>query len=241
MTDTWSDAELEPYRTLFGLGLPDAVMSAHVTNRTLDRDLPASLSAATIDGLLRTDLGWDGPVITDDMGAVAITSRYDRTEAIALAIEAGNDVLTFANQATHEADLAEQVVETIVSHVRSGRISPDRLQRVGRSPGTLGAAARGLTAASQSPEIEQLVLRLARQQVDEAALHGLALEQRPMDLAGDGHLHAQPVGQGQRGIHGVGALRGARQGPLELCPRRGPWPAPRRDGGCATAASRRWR
>jgi beta-N-acetylhexosaminidase len=129
VTDTWTDAELEPYRTLFGLGLPDAVMSAHVVNRNLDPDLPASLSAATIDGLLRTDLGWDGPVITDDMGAVAITSRYERSEAIALAIEAGNDMLTFANQATYETDLAAQVIDAIVGHVRSGRISPDRLQQ----------------------------------------------------------------------------------------------------------------
>ncbi len=129
VTTTWTDMELDPYRSLFGSNLPDAVMSAHVVNRQLDPDLPASLSPATIDGLLRTGLGWTGPVVTDDMGAVAITSRFERDEAIALAIEAGNDLLTFANQATYEDDLAEQVIEAIVAHVRSGRISAARLER----------------------------------------------------------------------------------------------------------------
>ena len=137
VTTTWTDLELDPYRSLFASNLPDAVMSGHVTNHQLDPGLPASLSPATIDGLLRTGLGWSGPVVTDDIGAVAITSRYERDEAIALAIEAGNDLLTFANQATYEDDLAEQVIEAIVAHVRSGRIDAARLQRSVERLGTL--------------------------------------------------------------------------------------------------------
>ncbi len=70
-------------------------MSANILNGQIDPKAPASLSSATVDGLLRGQLGWSGPVVTDDLSAVAITSQFTQAEAIALAIEAGNDLLTF--------------------------------------------------------------------------------------------------------------------------------------------------
>jgi beta-N-acetylhexosaminidase len=127
VTRTWTDAELEPYRALIAGGVPDAVMTGHIVNDTLDPDVPASLSAATVDGLLRGQLGWTGVVMTDDLGAEAIAGRYERDEAIALAIEAGNDLLLFANQTIYVADLASAVIDTIVGHVVSGRISEGRI------------------------------------------------------------------------------------------------------------------
>ena len=127
VTGTWSDAELEPYRTLIAAGLPDAVMTGHIVNDTLDPGVPASLSVATVDGLLRGQLGWAGVVVTDDLGAEAIAGRYERDEAVALALEAGNDLLLFANQTVYVADLATELIETIAGHVESGRVSEARL------------------------------------------------------------------------------------------------------------------
>ncbi len=127
VTRTWSEAELEPFETLISLGLPDAVMTGHMVNDTIDPGIPASLSAATVDGLLRTRLGWTGAVITDDLGAEAITSRYRQPEAVALAIEAGNDLLLFANQTNYVPDLATQLVDAIAQLVASGRISEARI------------------------------------------------------------------------------------------------------------------
>ena len=127
VTASWSEAELEPFETLIGLGLPDAVMSGHIVNDTIDPGLPASLSAASIDGLLRGRLGWAGTVITDDLGAEAIVSRYSRDEAVALALAAGNDLLLFANQSVYVPDLAMEVVETIAGLVASGRVTEARI------------------------------------------------------------------------------------------------------------------
>lgn len=127
VTKTWTEAELEPYRTLISAGLPDAIMSGHIVNDTLDPGIPASLSPATIDGLLRNQLGWTGVVVTDDLGAEAIVGTYDRDEAIALALDAGNDLLLFANQTSYVADLADRVIESIVGHVTSGRIAETRI------------------------------------------------------------------------------------------------------------------
>jgi beta-N-acetylhexosaminidase len=105
-------------------------MSGNIVNRTLDPSgRPASLSAAMIDGLLRGTLGWTGAVVTDDLGAVAITSRFTQMEAIARAIEAGNDLLIFANQATYVPDLAARVIDTVVAHIASGRLTEARVDQ----------------------------------------------------------------------------------------------------------------
>lgn len=127
VTATWTEPELEPYETLIGAGVPDAVMVGHMVNDRLDPGIPASLSRPTIEGVLRERLGWTGAVITDDLGAEAIAGRYDREEAVALALEAGNDLLLFANQTIYVPDLAAQLVETIAGLVESGRISEARI------------------------------------------------------------------------------------------------------------------
>ena len=129
VTKTWTEAELEPFETLIAAGLPDAVMTGHIVNDTLDPGVPASLSVATVDGILRRRLGWDGAVITDDLGAEAIASRYSREEAVVLALEAGNDLLLFANQTVYVPDLAAELVETILGLVTSGRISEARIDQ----------------------------------------------------------------------------------------------------------------
>ena len=66
-------------------------------------------------------------MITDDLGAAAITLLHKQPEAVALAIEAGNDLLLFANQTVYVPELAEQLVDTIVELVASGRISEARI------------------------------------------------------------------------------------------------------------------
>lgn len=127
VTDTWTEEELLPYEVLIAAGLPDAVMTGHMVNDALDPGVPASLSAETIEGLLRGRLGWTGAVITDDLGAEAIATRYPRAEAVALALEAGNDLLLFANQTIYVPDLAEQLVEEILALVESGRVTEGRI------------------------------------------------------------------------------------------------------------------
>jgi beta-N-acetylhexosaminidase len=129
VTLTWTKVELEPFATLIGAGLPDAVMTGHIVNDMLDPGVPASLSVATVEGLLRKQLGWTGAVITDDLGAEAIVSRYTQEDAVVLALEAGNDLLLFANQTVYVPDLAAQLVETILGAVASGRISEARIDQ----------------------------------------------------------------------------------------------------------------
>ena len=136
VTATWRRRELDPFRALIDSGHADTIMAANLVNRDLDADYPASLSSAIVTDLLRGELGWDGVVITDDLHAGAITSAFGADEAIARAIEAGCDLLLFANQQRFDADLASKTIDTIEALVASGRISMERLlvsqARVGR-------------------------------------------------------------------------------------------------------------
>ena len=125
VTETWSDSELDPYRGLLG-GFADCVMVGHIDNRNIDATQPASLSGATLTGLLRGVLGWQGPVITDDMQAVAITDRFARADAMAAALNAGADLLLYSKP-TADSGYYTDIVDTIEALVMSGRVDEARI------------------------------------------------------------------------------------------------------------------
>jgi len=129
VTRTWSDKELDPYRTLLSQGLVDVVMAGHVVNGQIDPSAPASLSRGAVTDLLRDELGWDGVVITDDLDAGAITKAFGREDAVALAIDAGNDLLLFANQQVYDPDVVTWAVDLIEGFVTDGRIEEARIDR----------------------------------------------------------------------------------------------------------------
>ena len=102
-------------------------MAGHVINGQLDAARPASLSKAVVTGLLRGELGWDGVVVTDDLQAKAIDAAFGRDEAVILALEAGNDLLLFANQQTYDPGIVSRVVSVVVGAVDSGRLPVARI------------------------------------------------------------------------------------------------------------------
>jgi beta-N-acetylhexosaminidase len=127
VTNTWSRTELEPFRRLVAAGEADLVMAGHVVNRHHDAKHPASLSRAVVGDLLRAELGWDGVVVTDDLQAAAITKAFGADEAVLLALEAGNDLLLFANQQVYDAEVVDRVVTTVAGAVKAGRIPESRI------------------------------------------------------------------------------------------------------------------
>jgi beta-N-acetylhexosaminidase len=129
VTKTWTRTELEPFRRLIAAGTADLVMAGHVVNGQLDAKHPASLSKAVVTDLLRGELGWDGVVVTDDLQAAAIVKAFGRDEAILLALEAGNDLLLFANQQTYDPKIVGHVVGVIAAAVAAGRIEQSRIEQ----------------------------------------------------------------------------------------------------------------
>ena len=124
---TWQRDELEPYRALIAEGIVDTVMTAHVFNSQLDPTYPATLSHATITGILRDELGFDGVVITDDMNMQAITGEYGFEQAAVLAIQAGADLLAYGNNLVYDPDVAQRAIAALKSAVDQGELTEARI------------------------------------------------------------------------------------------------------------------
>ncbi len=127
VSGTWHPTELTPFRQLISAGTADAVMVAHLLNRQLDPGLPASLSPAVVGNLLRGQLGWTGPVVSDDLQAAAITQRYGRAQAVTMALRAGVDLLVFANQQVYDQNVVRETVDTVVGLVKAGTLTEARI------------------------------------------------------------------------------------------------------------------
>ncbi len=129
VTNTWSDRELKPYKMIIDSGYVDAVMTAHIVNKRLDKNgLPGTLSVDILDGILRKKLGFNGVVFSDDMQMHAIAKNYGLEETIKLAINAGVDIMVFSNNISgSEERTVTKVHEIIRKFVESGEISITRI------------------------------------------------------------------------------------------------------------------
>ncbi|QYN37229.1 glycoside hydrolase family 3 protein [Pseudonocardia sp. DSM 110487] len=118
--------DLRPYASLLGPGGPLAdgrtgVLVGHLDVPGLTTDLPSSLTPE-VYALLRGEIGFDGLVLTDDLGAMdAVTDEFTLPEAVERALEAGADMALWSS---------------------GGRITPvlDHLEQAGLDPAGNDAA-----------------------------------------------------------------------------------------------------
>lgn len=112
--------ELQPFSAAQVCGV-DLVMVAHISApNVVGDDTPCSLSEKMITGILRTDLGYDGLVITDAMNMGAIAKNYDSGIAAKMAVKAGVDMILMPND-------FQAAYSGLYTAVRSGEISEERI------------------------------------------------------------------------------------------------------------------
>ena len=124
VTTTWKDRELAPYRTLIDAGQIPAAMTAHLYHpRFSDRHgWPSSLSSRTTREL-RDGLGFEGPIVTDDLGMEAVLQAAGSIETAAVqALLAGADMLILSNHPNHDPGLIGRVHAAISNAVASGKL-----------------------------------------------------------------------------------------------------------------------
>lgn len=129
-TSTWNEKELIPFKRMIDSGRADMIMTAHIFNRNIDADLPATLSPATLTGLLREKLGFEGVILTDDIYMQGIIDNYSAPDAVIKAILAGADMLIMGNNITtgFESDRPAKTVDIIVDAVEKGIIPRERIE-----------------------------------------------------------------------------------------------------------------
>jgi beta-N-acetylhexosaminidase len=113
--------DLLPFRAAIAAGAP-AIVVSHAFYAAYDPVTPASLSPAVIGGLLRGQLGFRGVVITDDLGAGAITAAGGVQAAAPRALAAGADLVLIG-----QPSAGRKARRGIVTALKSGALPRARL------------------------------------------------------------------------------------------------------------------
>lgn len=93
-TTTRTDAFLEPFRSAVKAGTPFVMVSSAIYSR-IDPKTQAAFSSTVIRDVLRGSLGFQGAVISDDLGAaVAVSDHTPEQRAVDFLKAGGNMVLT---------------------------------------------------------------------------------------------------------------------------------------------------
>jgi|LFRM01.1.fsa_nt_gb beta-N-acetylhexosaminidase len=104
--DQLKELEFIPFETGIKAG-SDLVMLAHILT-PLD-DVPSSLSDIIVN-ILRTDLGFDGLIITDSLSMNAITEYYSASESALAAFETGVDILLMPSNYQEAFDAIKEAI-----------------------------------------------------------------------------------------------------------------------------------
>jgi beta-N-acetylhexosaminidase len=143
--------DLPPFEAAIKAGTL-AIMPSHLRVPELTGDLPATVSAAAITGLLRGELGFTGVIVSDALEMRATRDMFGIPGAAVLAVAAGTDLLCLGRDGGEDEYLA--VRDALVAAVRDGTLDGARLEeaadRVARLRGGL-ARARLSSAAPAGP------------------------------------------------------------------------------------------
>lgn len=120
------EVELAPFRAAIAAGV-GSIMTSHIMFPQIDPELPATLSPAILTGLLRSELGYDGLVITDCLEMKGLAG-WGSAEAAVKAAIAGADMLLACN--TYKTQ--REITDALVDAVTSGRLSEERIDEANR-------------------------------------------------------------------------------------------------------------
>ncbi len=138
VSSTWQEQELMPYKAL--KNKTDAVMVAHIFNKNLDSKYPASLSNKIVTNLLKRKIGFSGVIISDDLQMGAIKKFYSLKETIARSLNAGVDVMLFANQVSPSKVIhLDRLIQITKELLKEKRVSEARIKEANQKINQLKA------------------------------------------------------------------------------------------------------
>jgi beta-N-acetylhexosaminidase len=178
-----------------------AIMTHHGVYPAFD-DKPATISKRTLD-FLRSNMGYQGLIITDDLIMHAVQDHFPGAEGCILAINAGVDLIIFTGA-------GEKLLDDLEAAVNDGRIEPGALEaslrRVLKAKQEWvlpGIAANAGATRPASAAGEALALSIARKAIrvtkNQAPEGGplLPLTRAKLDAAVKESRHSPAGGQGK--------------------------------------------
>ncbi|AGK56704.1 glycoside hydrolase [Hyphomicrobium denitrificans 1NES1] len=133
------------------------IMTSHILFKAIDPEWPATLSRKITHGLLREELGFEGVIVSDDVGMRAVSRLFDNPEMAVNFMAAGNDMLMIC---AHWADTerARLLAERLIEARRSGALASRDLDR---SRARVAAMLRATPQNAVSPLSEDVFRRHA--------------------------------------------------------------------------------
>ena len=130
-----------PFAAAIEAGAP-MIMTAHILLPNIDPDLPASLSPAVLEGMLRRDLRYEGVVLADDLGMGALARRYGCGDSAVMTLNAGSDIAMLC----HDSTVVPEAIDAVAAALDAGSFDAARWAasraRVARLRKTIGAVER---------------------------------------------------------------------------------------------------
>lgn len=166
--------ELLPFQAAIGAGV-QAIMTAHVIFKAWDPAHPATVSASILRDILRTELGFSGVIVSDDLGMAAMSETMPWEEIPLRAIRAGVDLLLICHhrprqeqaytailRAVEAGEVAETLIDAAVARVHALKSGLDRLLQAVPPPATLaciGSAEHQALAAKVFEQSAHVTMR----------------------------------------------------------------------------------
>jgi beta-N-acetylhexosaminidase len=183
--DTFVRAALPPFRAAIEAGVA-SIMTAHIVVPALD-DRPATTSRVILQDLLRSELGFDGMVMTDALEMRAISGTIGVEEGAVRALRSGADALCLGHDLAEPALIGIQ--RAIVDAVLDGALSEARLEEAaGRVRATAAWVGSQQGASTVRDDVGALAARRALLVIGDPTLTRaplvIDLEPRPSIAAG---------------------------------------------------------
>lgn len=115
--DTFVEQDFKPFQAGIDAGA-DCVLVNHNIVACMDSDMPASLSYE-VHRILRSELGFNGVIITDDLMMNGVSEYMDAKESAVQAILAGNDMIL--------STYYDVQYQAVLDAVNAGTITEERL------------------------------------------------------------------------------------------------------------------
>jgi beta-N-acetylhexosaminidase len=122
--DALRERELVPFRAAIAAGAK-TIMTSHILLPQVDPTHPATLSSTILGGLLRTELGFEGVIVSDAIDMTGASGILGIPRAAAAALAAGCDLLCIGTENTDEQ--LDEIEAAVLAAVEAGTLSQARL------------------------------------------------------------------------------------------------------------------
>ncbi len=119
--------ELRPFVAAIAAGIP-MIMTSHILLPNIDRTQPVTLSHRFNQELLRDELGFQGVIVSDDIGMHAVSHIFDDPSAAVRLRQAGTDMMMICAHWTN-TERSRAFAQAIIAAELEGTIPPSLVER----------------------------------------------------------------------------------------------------------------